>query len=195
MSASNALAQSGSWETKASMPTARSSLQGAALNGVLYAIGGNNGRDTPIVEAYNPTTNTWSSVASLNQTNYGGDTGRYAGSAVAVNGKLYMMGGWTNSPPLPSNTLSIYNPNTNTWSAGPTIPGSGYTACTEAGVIGSKNLSVGRLQWLQRLCSAAFDIRHGREFLDDRSERPAQSQRRPRDSPQRQVLCNRRHRR
>jgi N-acetylneuraminic acid mutarotase len=136
--ASSALAQGGTWETKASMPTARFALQGAALNGVLYAIGGNNGRDTPIVEAYNLATNTWSSVASLNQTNYGGDTGRYGGSAVTVNGKLYMMGGWTNSPPLPSNTLSIYNPNTDTWSAGPTIPGSGFTACTEAAVIGSK---------------------------------------------------------
>jgi Kelch motif/Collagen triple helix repeat (20 copies) len=136
-SASEAFAQ-GTWETKASMPTARSSLQGAALNGLLYAIGGNNGHDTPIVEAYNPATDTWSTAAPLNQPNYGGDTGRYGSSAVAVNGKIYMMGGWTNSPPLPSNTLSIYNPDTNTWSAGPTIPGSGFTACTEAGVIGSK---------------------------------------------------------
>jgi N-acetylneuraminic acid mutarotase len=137
-SAPDALAQDGNWEAKAPMLTARSSLQGAALNGLLYAIGGNNGHDTPIVEAYNPATNAWSTVASLNQTNYGGDTGRYAGSAVAVNGKVYMMGGWTNSPPLPSNTLSIYDPNTNAWSAGPTIPGSGYTACSEAAVIGSK---------------------------------------------------------
>src|SRR5947207_7281949 len=72
-SASDARAQVGTWETKAPMLTARSSLQGAALNGLLYAIGGNNGRDTPIVEAYNPATNAWSTVASLNQTNYGGD--------------------------------------------------------------------------------------------------------------------------
>src|SRR5437868_15283935 len=87
-SPSNAFAQSGTWETKASMPTARSSLQGAALNGLLYAIGGNNGRDTPIVEAYNPGKNAWSSVASLNETNYGGGTGGHGGSVVGGNGKL-----------------------------------------------------------------------------------------------------------
>jgi N-acetylneuraminic acid mutarotase len=126
------------WSSLAPMSTARTSLQGAAANGILYAIGGENGRDTPIVEAYNPASNVWSTVAPLNQPNYGGDTGRYLGSAVTVNGKVYMMGGWTNSPPLPSNTLSIYDPGTNVWSAGPTIPGSGYTACSEAGVIGSK---------------------------------------------------------
>ncbi|HEV2348981.1 MAG TPA: kelch repeat-containing protein [Terriglobia bacterium] len=128
----------GTWAHKTSMPTARSSLQGAAVNGLLYAVGGNNGRDTAVVEAYNPASDVWSAVASLNQSNYGGDTGRYQGSAVAVNGKVYMMGGWTNSPPLPSNTLSIYDPGTNAWSVGPTIPGSGYTACSEAAVIGSK---------------------------------------------------------
>lgn len=134
-----ALAQGGTWTTKASMPTARLFLQGAAANGLLYAVGGHNGtRNTPIVEAYNPASNLWSTVASLNAPNYGGDTGRYQGSAVGVNGKVYMMGGWTNSPPLPSNTLSIYDPSTNAWSAGPAIPGSGFTACSEAAVIGSK---------------------------------------------------------
>ena len=126
------------WAPGAPMPTARSSVQGATVNGLFYAVGGNDGHDTPVVEAYNPATDAWSSVASLNASNYGGDTGRYAGSAVGVNGKVYMMGGWTNSPPLPSNTLSIYNPGTNSWSSGPTIPGSGYTACSEAAAIGSK---------------------------------------------------------
>jgi N-acetylneuraminic acid mutarotase len=127
-----------SWAPLVSMPTARSSLQGAAANGLLYAVGGSNGSATPIVEAYNPASNVWSTVASLNAQNYGGQTGRYVGSAVGVNGKVYMMGGWTNSPPLPSNTLSIYDPATNAWTSGPTIPGSGYTACSEAAVIGSK---------------------------------------------------------
>ena len=127
-----------SWAPLVSMPTARSSLQGAAVNGLLYAVGGHNGRDTPIVEAYNPASNAWTTPAPLNAPNYGGDTGRYQGSAVGVNGKLYMMGGWTTSPPLPSNTLSIYDPSTNTWSAGPAIPGSGYTGCSQAAVIGSK---------------------------------------------------------
>jgi N-acetylneuraminic acid mutarotase len=133
-----ALHAQGTWSTEAPMPTARSSLQGAAANGLLYAVGGlNNGHDTPIVEAYNPVSNSWSTVSPLNAPNYGGDTGRYLGSAIGVNGKVYMMGGWTNSPPLPSNTLSIYDPSTDVWSAGPAIPGSGFTGCSEAAVIGS----------------------------------------------------------
>jgi N-acetylneuraminic acid mutarotase len=133
------LAPSGSsWKPLVSMRAARSSLQGAAVNGLFYAVGGNNGRDTAIVEAYDPASDAWTTVASLNAPNHGGDKGRYQGSAVGVNGKVYMMGGWTNSPPLPSNTLSIYDPSTNTWLPGPVIPGSGFTACSEAAVIGSK---------------------------------------------------------
>src|SRR2546422_10817860 len=49
-------AASGSWTTKAPMPTAREGLAAAAVNGVLYAIGGSaiGGTDFNTNEAFNP---------------------------------------------------------------------------------------------------------------------------------------------
>lgn len=80
-----ALAQ-GTWETKASMPTARIALAGAQVDGVVYAIGGYNGSRLATVEAYDPATNTWSSKAPM-------PTARSNLVAAAVNGSVYAVGG------------------------------------------------------------------------------------------------------
>src|SRR6267378_3458584 len=58
---------SGSWTTKAPMPTARDGLGVAAVNGMLYAVGGFNSSGLPVatLEAYDPTTNTWTAKAPM----------------------------------------------------------------------------------------------------------------------------------
>src|SRR6266851_1474606 len=54
------------WTTKASMPTERGLLGVAAINGILYAVGGlNRNGILATVEAYDPVTNTWTAKASM----------------------------------------------------------------------------------------------------------------------------------
>src|SRR6266576_1225796 len=78
----------GSWTTKASMLTPRSSLSSGVVNGILYAVGG-IAASTAIVatnEAYDPATDTWTTKAPM-------PTAR-AGLAVGVvNGIVYAIGG------------------------------------------------------------------------------------------------------
>ena len=72
------------------MPTARQGLGVAALNGVLYAVGGQNVGGPPMIhaalEAYDPATNTWTTKASM-------PTARVYVGVAAINGILYAMGG------------------------------------------------------------------------------------------------------
>jgi len=87
------------------------------LNGLVYVAGGSNGHETSTVQAYNPSTNTWATLANM-------PAGRYASDgAVAINGKLYVPGGWDNTTTfLPHSNLFIYNPATNSWSSGASLP-------------------------------------------------------------------------
>jgi N-acetylneuraminic acid mutarotase len=57
---------------------------------------------------------------------------------VALNGKIYMMGGWLRY--LPSGTLSIYDPQNNSWSQGATIPvpPSNLSGCSVAAAINGR---------------------------------------------------------
>ena len=72
-----------SWVSVASMPTARSGLAAAVVNGKIYAMGGRSGPSIPsidTVEVYDPGTNTWSNAAPM-------PTARNLHRAVAVNGR------------------------------------------------------------------------------------------------------------
>jgi N-acetylneuraminic acid mutarotase len=107
------------WSTVAPMPTARAGLAAATgPDGRIYAIGGcayDHGacRSLKTVEAYDPATNTWSTVASL-------PTPRDSLAAVTgPDGRIYATGGCrdcgvTNQPP--TNTVEVYDPAMNTWS-------------------------------------------------------------------------------
>ena len=127
---SSAFAQSG-WTTKAPLPTSGQTMAAAAINGIVYVAGGNNGSPMANVQAYNTTNNTWSSLTALPGVRYQND-----GMAVISN-KLYFPGGWTTSPPLPNNNLWVYDPVANTWdttrAAMPLLSGNGAS-----GVISNK---------------------------------------------------------
>jgi len=128
--------QSDAWMTKAPMPTARSGVMTAVVGGLLYVVGGNNGtRDAPTLEVYDPTSNSWSSKAPLPQLDTG-NAGRYGGAVGVIDGKLYLVGGWRTSPPLPTSSLQVYDPAANTWSARASLPI--LSACSGAGVIAGK---------------------------------------------------------
>jgi RNA polymerase sigma factor (sigma-70 family) len=81
------------WTTKADMPTARWALSTSVVNRMIYAIGGRigegekNGVSVPTVEVYNPVTDTWTEKADM-------PTKRGVHSTSAVNGHIYVIGGW-----------------------------------------------------------------------------------------------------
>ena len=62
----------GSWKSVAPMPTARAQLRLVAAEGYLYAIGGVSADDHSLstVERYNPASNSWQAVASMNRERY-----------------------------------------------------------------------------------------------------------------------------
>jgi N-acetylneuraminic acid mutarotase len=106
----------GSWSSKASMPTPRYGLSVDVVNGTLYAIGG-IGRDyVPVstVEAYDPATDSWSEKTSM-------PTARCFFASGVVNGILYAVGGYDDQF-RPLNTVEAYDSATDTWSAKTSMP-------------------------------------------------------------------------
>ena len=102
-----------SWETLATMPTARSNLGVCNVNGKVYAIGGAGYPENLAVnEMYDPATNTWTNKQPM-------PTPRYNfGIAVYMN-KVYCIGG------LDRDCLSVnevYDPTTDTWEIGKPMP-------------------------------------------------------------------------
>jgi N-acetylneuraminic acid mutarotase len=95
------------WSTKAAMPTARWNLAAAAVNNVIYAIGGGNN------EAYDPSNNTWSAKAAMS-------SARSWLAAVAVNNVIYTIGGWV--PFTSTGGNEAYDPSTDTWSTRAAMP-------------------------------------------------------------------------
>jgi N-acetylneuraminic acid mutarotase len=117
---------SNTWRELALMPTGRTGLGAAHVGDFIYAIGGRTETDGPCTggplataERYSIATNTWATVAPL-------PTARSDIGAVAYNGKIYVFGGCTgasegDSFPV-SSTVYIYDPGTNTWSTGASMP-------------------------------------------------------------------------
>jgi hypothetical protein len=94
------------------MPTPREHIAVVALNGLIYALGGTNTSGNiayPIVEVYNPETDSWATVAPM-------PTGRWHLGAGVTNGQIYAIGGHT--PTIDAlATVEAYDPSTNTWTA------------------------------------------------------------------------------
>lgn len=160
------------WTTGATMSTTRKE-HGVVLgpDTLIYAIGGCNssGYALSSVEAYNPATNAWTTKASVPSSRVwmgvvactskayviGGGNG--AGSFLGVNEqaagldplKIYVFGGGTaysnNQPPVYSSTF-VYDPATNTWATGVSMP----TARREQGAAGGVLILTGKLMYNNR---------------------------------------------
>jgi M6 family metalloprotease-like protein len=119
------------WARRASMPTARRAIAVATANGSVYAIGGANASGTVLrtVQAYNPTTNAWTTKASIPAARQGGN------GAVTINGTVYLAGGEDAAGAL-TRTLYAYNTSTNVWSTRATMPA--YSACGGSALISGK---------------------------------------------------------
>lgn len=73
------------WESLPLMPTPRSRLAAAALDGKVYAVGGYDGEDKAIVEIFDPATNRWEEGPALPFAQHGHAT-------VAVGKRLHVLG-------------------------------------------------------------------------------------------------------
>jgi N-acetylneuraminic acid mutarotase len=107
---------SSAWTEKASMHIPRTGLAVGVVNGILYAVGGDtviiqNGNPVVIylgtVEAYDPSTNTWTTKTPM-------PTARSGLAVGVVNGILYAIGG-TKDGVNNLTTVEAYDPVMNTW--------------------------------------------------------------------------------
>jgi len=110
-----------SWKTMAEMPTARNGLGVVAVNGKIYAIGGENGDATLRTnEEYDPATNMWTTKASM-------PTARSRFAIAVYQNKIYVMGGTTGSGNIMGQELAtdaneVYDPLTDTWETKTPLP-------------------------------------------------------------------------
>jgi N-acetylneuraminic acid mutarotase len=131
------LAQGGAWTTRAPMPFARARASAATVDGIIYVAGGYTFSgprvsNTGTLQAYNPKTNSWTIKSPL-------PTPRSAAAAVALGGKLYVLGGFNTSGGTDNNlaTVEAYDPKTDTWTTKAPMPTarSGLAAAVVDGII------------------------------------------------------------
>lgn len=108
------------WATLTPLPTARAGLGAAVVGDAIYAIGGRT-TDSPCaggaltaVERYDIASDTWTAVAPL-------PAALSDVAAIEHGGKIFVFGGCT-SAGIRVDTLFIYNPTTDSWSPGATMP-------------------------------------------------------------------------
>ena len=104
------------WTTGTNMPTPRSEIGVASLNGKIYVVGGQDvhAKKLDVVEVYDPGSDKWHSVAPLPH-------GVDHSGVTSYNGKLYVVGGSTENSHT-SNKLFIYDPIKNKWQEGEPMP-------------------------------------------------------------------------
>jgi len=92
-------AGTGRWRERAPLPTARSGIAAAVLDGKIFVVGGEAPTGTfSQVEAYDPVTDTWTAWAPM-------PTARHGLGAAAVGGRIFVISGG----PRPGGTYSAVN--------------------------------------------------------------------------------------
>jgi len=108
--------QTGFWSEAPGMPTARRGLVAAAVNGRIYASGGDSleapgGMTT--VEEFDPATGVWAAKTPM-------PTERWAAAACVAGGKIYVLGGVSGGFEL--STVEVYDPALDSWTSLPPMP-------------------------------------------------------------------------
>jgi N-acetylneuraminic acid mutarotase len=114
---------SAGWNTEASVPAPRNHVGGVALDGYIYAVGGQTGQDNLSVFKgdvwrYDPTTNKWTTMASLPDQ----PRSHIAAATFVYNGEIITEGG-EGPGRVALNYVQEYDPATNTWSNLTPLPG------------------------------------------------------------------------
>jgi hypothetical protein len=106
------------WKKRADLPNPRNHLTAVELNGKIYAIGGQDlwnevSGAMAHVDVFDYKTNTWTAAAPLPVAR-----SHTSSSTFSYGGKIYVIGGLTHDR-VTLRDVSIYDPATNAWSAGP----------------------------------------------------------------------------
>lgn len=105
----------GSWKRVAPMLHRRSAHAVVSTGDAIYAIGG-SGVGGPVVEVERFDGTRWT-----NETKLPGD-GLNAPAAVSLNGRIYVIGGFSGLGNQPTDKMWIYDVASHTWSEGPSLP-------------------------------------------------------------------------
>lgn len=121
------------WQRRANLPVPRNHLGGAALDGQVYAVGGQFGGNESSgnraeVHRYDPGADRWTAVAPLPA-----PRGHTTASVFAHRGRLVVAGGTVNGN-VPSADVTAYDPAENVWVRLPALPSGRKTPV--AGAIG-----------------------------------------------------------
>lgn len=105
----------GDWMTAQDMPPPRDSAAVGIVDGKIYIIGGEgentliSGETINAVEMYDPTVDSWITGFSPMPTDRTGDT------CATVDGRIYVIGGYSDGEGGYVNTIEAYDPATDTW--------------------------------------------------------------------------------
>lgn len=114
------------WSQGSAKPTPVSEVQAVLLGEMIYVPGGLDAQGKPIsnVERYDPRSNTWQDAAPL-------PAPRSAYALTALEGKLYLFGGWDGKSYQAD--LFIYDPTQNRWTQGESMPyAAGYLSAVSS---------------------------------------------------------------
>ncbi|MDX1993756.1 MAG: kelch repeat-containing protein [bacterium] len=104
------------WRAAAPLPSARLHLNGVAIDGIVYALGGQfrhdtNPQDVTLAHAYNPATDSWRAIAPLPF-----PRSHFEPGTMVINDRIVIVGGRDNTSGQPALTnVTEYNPQTDTW--------------------------------------------------------------------------------
>lgn len=98
----------GEWSEGAPMPTPRSELGAAALNGVIYIAGGLTNDVSDAFEAYDVAADSWETLQPL-------PIGLHHLGIAAYNDQIYVAGGFTDLNFTPDARVWTYDPEADTW--------------------------------------------------------------------------------
>ena len=123
------------WQARKSMTYGRSHLGGVALNGKLYAIGGQTGNDAGLVtrryvEVYDPATDRWTTRTQIPK-----PVSNISSATFVMNGRLLVMGG-ESSHNVQVRDVFAYDPATNGWEALTPLPAARFSGA--AGVVNGR---------------------------------------------------------
>ena len=129
------------WNAVASMNNERGQHKTVQLaDGRVLAIGGEQlGVEIKLVEIYNPVTNTWTDAAPMAKNRWGFAAERLTSGTRS--GQVIVLGGHNGGDITVQSATEIYNPTTNTWSAGPTLK-AGRTSPASALIGGGSKIFV-----------------------------------------------------